>query len=142
MAVSAVGSGTSTAAKSGFSAMNSADFTKLIFTELKQQDPTQPSDTNQLLQQLSQIRSIQSDTDLSDRLTKLVDQNDFSSAAGLIGKGVSGLSNDNQRVAGVVASVSRTSDGTVVTLDSGTQVKMSNVDQVVDLTAQPSTGTK
>jgi hypothetical protein len=72
---------------------------------------------------------------------KLVDQNDFSSAAGLIGKGVSGLSNDNQRVAGVVASVSRTSDGTVVTLDSGTQVKMSNVDQVVDLTAAASTGT-
>jgi flagellar basal-body rod modification protein FlgD len=120
----------STNVKSGFSALTSEEFTKLVLTELSNQDPLSPNDTNQLLQQISTIRSIQSDVDLSDGLTGLVSQNEFASASTLIGKSISGLTEDRTRVEGLVASVSRTKDGPVLTLSDGTRVAMNQVDAI------------
>jgi flagellar basal-body rod modification protein FlgD len=116
---------------SGFSSLSSQDFAKIIFTELSKQDPLQPSDTNALIQQISGIRSIQSNMDLSNSLSSLVNQNEFSSAATLIGKSVSGLSDGNARVSGLVRSVSRTSTGAVLELTSGDRVPVQNVDQIL-----------
>lgn len=115
----------------GFSALSADDFTKLIFTELSHQDPLQPNDTNQLLQQVQSIRNIQSDLDLSSNLKGVANQYEFSAATTLIGRKVSGVSDDAGRVEGVVKSVSRTDQGAVVTLADGSRVRMSNLDQVV-----------
>lgn len=123
-----LGNGATT--KSGFSALSSEDFTKIVLTELTKQDPLQPNDTNALLQQISTIRSIQSDTDLSDSLGKLISQNDFASATTLIGKTISGVSIDNERVVGRVNSIAKTKDGTFVKLDSNQIVKFSNIDRI------------
>lgn len=120
----------SSSSSSAFSAMTSGDFTKLVLTELSKQDPLQPNDTKALLEQLSTIRSIQSSTDLSDKLSTLVGSNEFASASGLIGKTVSGISQQNARVTGQVASVSRTSSGPVVNLKDGTKLAFKQVDQV------------
>lgn len=119
-------------ARDGFSALSSGDFAKIIFTELSRQDPLQPNDTNAILQQISSIRSIQSDMDLTERLSALVGQNEFASAATLIGRRVEGLNDANVRVAGVVRSVARTSAGPVVVLPDGTRLAMSRIDSVVD----------
>jgi hypothetical protein len=54
----------------------------------------------------------------------------MSSAAGMIGKGISGVSEQGTRVSGVVKSVSRTEGGTVLTLENGTRVAMKDVDEV------------
>jgi flagellar basal-body rod modification protein FlgD len=121
-------SGTSGA--SGLSGLSTEEFTRIIFTELTNQDPLSPNDTNQLLQQISTIRSIQSDIDLSSSLKGLVSQNEFSSAASLIGKPVSGVSDEFLRVEGTVRMVSRTQDGTVVTLDDGSRVNIKNLDAI------------
>jgi flagellar basal-body rod modification protein FlgD len=117
-----------------FSALDSEQFVKIIFTELSNQDPLQPSDSNQLLQELSTLRSIQSDTDLSTKLTSLVGQNEWASASSLIGKTISGLSDTTARVQGVVRSVSRTSDGAVLNLASGDRVPVANVDEILGAT--------
>lgn len=114
----------------GYSAMSAEDFTKLIFEELSRQDPNNPTDTNALLQQISMIRNIQSDLDLTTNLKSLVSQNELAGASGLIGKSVSGVSTDNERVTDLVKSISRTSDGTVLNLLSGSRVLMSNVDTI------------
>ncbi len=53
----------------GMSALSADDITRIILTELSNQDPLQPNDTNQLLQQMSTLRTIQSNIDLSDQLT-------------------------------------------------------------------------
>jgi flagellar basal-body rod modification protein FlgD len=118
------------ASSSAFSAMTSGDFTKLVLTELSKQDPLQPNDTKALLDQLSTIRSIQSNTDLSDKLTSLVSANEFASASGLIGKTVSGVSLQNARVSGQVASISKTDAGPVVNLKDGVKMLFKQVDQV------------
>ena len=122
----------------GFSSLSTDEFSKIIFTELSNQDPLQPNDTKALLEQLSTLRSIQSDMDLSQRLTSLASQSEFAAAANLLGKRVSGVSEDLTRVAGQVASISRTDAGAVLTLADGSRVRMSNLDEVV----QPIGGTR
>jgi len=134
-AIDALASSTSAASPGadGYGALGSGDFLKIILSELSRQDPLKPNDTSTLLQQLSTIRSIQSDVDLSDRLKGLVNQNEWSSGAALIGRGVSGVSEEGSRVAGVVVGVSRTDSGPVLTLSDGSRVPMSGVDEVVYL---------
>jgi flagellar basal-body rod modification protein FlgD len=116
----------------GFSALGADEFVKIIFTELSQQDPLEPNDTSALLEQLSTLQSIQSDVDMMDRLSAIVDQNELAGAAGLIGKIISGISDDDERVLDYVASVSRTDDGAVLNLDHGARVNMRNVDEIID----------
>jgi flagellar basal-body rod modification protein FlgD len=131
-AIDALSGGTQQAARpTGMSALTSEDFSKIIFTELSNQDPMSPNDTNALLQQVSTLRSIQ-DTDLSDRLKSLVRQNQFAAGATLLGKQVSGISDQNQRAQGAVKSVSNTADGPVVTLVTGERIPMSSLDSVVN----------
>ena len=117
-----------------FSALDTQQFVQIIFTELSNQDPLQPSDSNALLQELSTLRSIQSDTDLSTQLQSLVGENEWASASNLIGKTISGLNDASTRVQGTVRSVSRTTDGTVLNLVSGDRVPVSNVDEILDST--------
>lgn len=127
-----VASTQSPASSGGVGALSSDEFLKLLFTELSNQDPLQPNDTNALLQQLANIRSIQSDVDMIDRLGEFAGQNELSAGASLIGRLVSGVSEANQRVTGLVQSASRTQDGVVLTIDGGTRVPMASVDRVLE----------
>lgn len=120
------------ASEDAFSALTSEEFVKIMFTELSNQDPLKPNDSNALLQQMSSLRSIQSDIDLSEKLETLVTQNQMASASGLLGRLVSGISEENERVIGVAATVSRTDNGPVLTLDDGTRVPFSQVDELAD----------
>ncbi|MCC6969241.1 MAG: hypothetical protein IT434_03385 [Phycisphaerales bacterium] len=115
---------------SSFSGMSSDDFMKIVLSELSKQDPLKPNDTSALIEQISQIRSIQSDIDLSSTLKSLVKDDQFSTAAGLIGTNISGLTDANLRVTGIVTAVSRTDAGAVLTLLSGERVPMSKVDEI------------
>lgn len=124
------GSQTNTSGVNSFSGMSSDDFMKIVLSELSKQDPLKPNDTSALIQQISQIRSIQSDIDLSSTLKSLVKDDQFSTAAGLIGTNISGLTEANQRVTGIVTAVSRTDTGAVLTLLSGERVPMSKVDEI------------
>lgn len=124
------GSQTNTSGVNSFSGMSSDDFMKIVLSELSKQDPLKPNDTSALIQQISQIRSIQSDVDLSSTLKSLVKDDQFSTAAGLIGTNISGLTDANQRVTGIVTAVSRTDTGAVLTLLSGERVPMSKVDEI------------
>lgn len=124
-------SGSSNATQAtGFSAMNADDFSKIIFAELSKQDPLQPNDTNALLQQLSTLRSIQSGMDLSARLSDVVKQNEFASAATLVGKWVGGLDELGGRVSGQVKSISKTANGATVELLDGVRIAMANLDEI------------
>lgn len=117
---------------SRFSEMSSEDFIKIIFTELSNQDPFKPNDSSALLQQMSSIRSIESDIKLTDQLKTLVTQNQLASGGNLIGKFIGGLTSDNNRVAGLVVAVSRADDVVSLELDNGWSVPINNVERVID----------
>lgn len=125
------GEGTRTAAGDAFSSLSSEEFTKIILTELQNQDPLEPNDTGALLEQLSSIRSIQSDLELQNRLEAMVAQNELAGASGLIGKRVSGLTDSSKRVEDEVVSVSRTESGAVLNLKSGSRMPMGNLDEIL-----------
>ncbi len=114
----------------GFSSLDSADFIRIMFTELANQDPFQPSDSSALLDQMNSIRSIESNIDLMDRLDTLVFENKLSSAANLIGKTVQGLSDQGLRVAGTVRTVLRQGDDVTLQLDTGWRLSIDNIERI------------
>ena len=119
-------------AANGFSDLSSEEFVKIIFTELSKQDPLKPNDSSALLEQMSSLRSIQSDIDLSRKLESMVTQNQLASAGNMIGKYVSGYTAGFERTEGYVISISRTSEGPVLNLDTGLRIPFDNVDEMID----------
>jgi flagellar basal-body rod modification protein FlgD len=118
-----------------FSDLTSEQFVKIMFTELTKQDPTKPTDSNTLLQQMSSLRTIQSSLDLSRQIDSLVSQNQFAAAATMIGRRVEGLDDLNFRAVGRVVSVSRTADGPVLRLETGQRMRFDKVDTMIDATS-------
>ncbi len=136
--MSAVGAVASTSSKlTGFSSLSSEQFMGIILKELSNQDPLQPSETKDLLEQLSTIRSIQSNADLVDQLGTLVGDNQWASAGSLIGRRVSGLSESGQRVTASVTGVSRSSAGPILSLEGGGRLALSRVDQMMQGAPEP-----
>lgn len=114
-----------------YSELTSEQFLEIILTEMSNQDPLEPNDTSQLLDQLSSIRSIESDLQLADQLETLVAQDQLAAASDTIGKIVTGLDENGRRVAEIVSSVSRTQEGIVLNLRDGSRVDMTQVDEII-----------
>src|SRR5438046_7481936 len=73
----------------GLQSLQSQDFFKMLITELQQQDPLQPAKTQDMIGQVSQIRSIELSKQLTDTLGVLSRQQRTSGASELLGKFVS-----------------------------------------------------
>lgn len=120
-----------------FSSLKIEDFLKLMTTELQNQDPLNPTDNSQLLQQLSQMQSITASNNLTSTLNSVLLGTNLSSGAALIGKGVSGLTDKGDTVVGNVDSVSMKGGKAylnVIDQKDGKTVRelaMSNVKQVL-----------
>ncbi|MCL4220539.1 MAG: hypothetical protein KJZ65_04130 [Phycisphaerales bacterium] len=115
---------------SAFSALTSKQFVEIMFTELTNQDPFEPNDSQAMLDQLSSLRSIESDIQLGERLDKVSQRTEFAAASQMIGKLVSGVSETSSRVVDVVFSVSQTDKGPVLNLMNGQRVRMDNLIEV------------
>ena len=117
---------------SAFQTMTSEDFIRIMFSELTNQDPLAPNDSQALLNQINSIRSIESDIALSNRLQEIAFQNEISAAGSLLGSFVTGLDNAGNEVVGFVDSVSITRQGTVLNLSTGFSVPLKRVTEIID----------
>ena len=124
-----------------FAALGTAEFLDIIFTELGNQDPLEPSDTQATLDQLSTLWSIQSDSNMITQLESIVAQNGLASAANLIGHEISGLNELGVRVQGTVSSAINTTSGAILRLDDGSFVPMATLEQVLAPPAPAETDT-
>ncbi|WP_432799460.1 flagellar hook capping FlgD N-terminal domain-containing protein [Poriferisphaera sp. WC338] len=88
-----------------FAEMSSAEFVKLMVAELSNQDPFEPNDSAAVLEQLSSLRNIESQSSLQSSLEAMVNQQTISQAGGLIGYQVTGLDAQNDSTTGIVTSV-------------------------------------
>src|SRR5579863_9689138 len=89
-AASATANGTGSTGALPFS-QNYDTFLTLLTTQLKNQDPLSPLDTNQFTQQLTQMTGVEQQLLSNQLLQQLVNQNQgggLTSAVGLIGKNV------------------------------------------------------
>jgi flagellar basal-body rod modification protein FlgD len=91
-------------------------FLQLMISELTNQDPLNPMDNTQLVQQLGSIREIAATDKLSTALSSLQAEQSLTTASGLIGKEVTALTTDNKNISGVV-------DRVTVDVDSDNQDK-------------------
>lgn len=115
-----------------FSEMSTEDFIQVIFTELTNQDPLEPSDTGALLDQLNSIRSIEADLSLERKLSQLVGENQLATASGMIGKFVEGRTSSFDQAEGFVLTVRRSGEEIKLELDTGQIVPLNNVETIVD----------
>jgi flagellar basal-body rod modification protein FlgD len=83
-------------------------FMKLLIAELQNQDPLNPLDNSQMVEQIGQIREISATDQLSDTLNAVLLGQNVSTASSLIGKEISALTDDVENITGVVDRVSVT----------------------------------
>ncbi len=122
----------SATATDAFTELTSQEFLEIIFTELGAQDPLAPNETKDLLEQISLIRSIESDLQLSDQLESILRQNEIAASSTLVGKFVTGLTSSAIETAGFVDSVSVTREGIALNLSSGFTVELDQVSEIID----------
>lgn len=115
-----------------FEKFSSQDFLKIMFAELSKQDPLQPNDSKALLDQIGQIRSIESDLQLTRKLEDMARQNQVTVAGSLLGKFAQGKTTSGVTVSGFVDSVTTTKDGAVLNLSSGFSVAMDKLERIID----------
>mgnify|MGYP003618201560 CR=1 FL=1 len=109
-----------------FSSIGLEQFISLMVTELQNQDPLNPMDNTQLLQQLSQMQSITSTKKLTETLDSVLLGQNLSNAGALIGKTINGLTDDGTEVTGKVDQATLVSN--VPYLNVGDKsIKISNV---------------
>ncbi len=105
-------------------------FTKLLVVELQNQDPLSPMDSAQMVQQISQIRSIQASTELSTTLHAVLLGQNVATASSLIGRRISGLADDAKPITGQVDKVS-IADGVAKLHVGGSTVDLKNVSEIL-----------
>ena len=84
------------------------EFLGLLIAELQNQDPLNPMDNSDLVQQISQIREISATNQLTDTLSAVLLGQNVSTASNLIGKQVAALTDDLENITGAVDRVSVT----------------------------------
>jgi flagellar basal-body rod modification protein FlgD len=129
-AVSSSSGTSSTTSTDKFASLSSTQFMNIMLSELKNQDPLQPQDTTKMLDQLSSLRNIESQTSLQDSLKSLVSQNQISSAGAMIGKSVEGLDASNNSISGLVTSVRVVDNKAMLELDNGKSLEMGRVTSI------------
>lgn len=118
--------------KTGFNALTSEDFLKLLVTQLQNQDPTAPIGNEELLNQLSMMRSLQSNLELGEAVKSVTANQNLSMAAGFIGRGIIGTLEDGTAISGMVDSAFL-ADGDAYVKVGGQSVSLKNVTDVVGI---------
>lgn len=88
--------------KGGFNELDMDGFLQLLITEMQNQDPLDPMDNGEMLQQIGLIREIGATDQLSSTLTNFAGSQELLTGSGLIGRNISALSDDAREVTGAV----------------------------------------
>lgn len=97
---------------SAFAEVDTDQFLQLMITELQNQDPLDPTDSSEFLQQITQIREIGASDKLTETLDRVLAGQNLAMASGLIGKEVVGMDSQLKEVRGVVERVAMVTDPT------------------------------
>jgi flagellar basal-body rod modification protein FlgD len=132
---------TTSKASSGIAALSPADFLTLMTAQLKNQDPLNPTDSNQFLSQLAQLSTVSGITSMNTTMTNLSSSllsSQALSSATLVGHGILTAASKAQYTAGQALS------GAVQVPDGASSITMTITDKsgavVRHITASPGAG--
>ena len=114
-----------------YAELDTGDFLELIIAELQNQDPMNPTDTSDMLNQFNQIREIASNDKLTETLEGVLLGQKISTGSSLIGKLVEGMTEEGDKIIGQVDAVT-VNDNEPSLLVSGSYITMNNILQVID----------
>lgn len=132
-----IGSNSTTSSSAGSAnlKLNTSDFMNMMVKQLQNQDPLNPTNSDQLMSQMSAIGQMESSTNLDTTLATLGTQTQIGSASSLMGKQVKGIDSSNNSVTGVVTAVQVASGGVNLQLSSGDTVALTNISNITPATA-------
>jgi len=108
--------------------LGGGDFLRLMIEELMHQDPLEPIKNQELLAQVSQIKNMETLSNLDETLSLMTWQQQMATASALIGRAVSGVSTGGANVSGVVAGVqSSSADGVTLITETGDSIYVNDV---------------
>jgi len=116
--------------RDAFNDVNMEDFLKLLITELRHQDPLDPMNNSEILQQVGQIREIESNVRLSETLQAVRLGQALATASSLIGRYVEALTAEGERIVGRVERVSIVDGKPVLHID-GQEVQLENIAEIL-----------
>ncbi|MEL7264121.1 MAG: flagellar hook capping FlgD N-terminal domain-containing protein [Planctomycetota bacterium] len=119
----------------GFNDLDLEQFLGLMLAELQNQDPLDPMDNSELIQQIAMLREVTATDQLSQTLGGLQQSQELVTASGLIGKSITGLSDDGSDVSGSVERVTVETGGeagsrTVRIHVDGNTISLDNVREI------------
>lgn len=95
------------------------EFLKMLLTQMKNQDPSNPMDSTDMLAQQAQFASLEQMQNLNTNLVTLLAMQNVSQATNLIGKVVTGKDETGNPVNGPVTGISFTDGVSVLKVDVG-----------------------
>jgi len=107
-------------------------FLKLMITELQNQDPLDPMDNEQMISQIGEIRAVGATDKLTSTLDAVLLGQNLTSATNLIGTHISGLSDDNQSVDGLVDRISVADGQPKLHLELGSMARASDTEGQIE----------
>jgi len=127
---SLVGAGSSPSQDNAFGNLKTEDFIRMLVTQLQNQDPFNPTENQDPLSQMSEMRSLESTNQMMATFSQLLVQQRLASGASLIGKTIVGKTTSGEDVTGKVERVTVSGDqvhlvvgDASVPLTSVTQIK-------------------
>ena len=105
-------------------------FMRLLVTELTYQDPMAPVDNKEFIAQLAQFSSLEATENLQKTFEQSAQSMQWTQAVSLIGKTVSGVSDESGDVSGVVIGAGLENGNVVLELDGGTMIGLNTVKKV------------
>ncbi|WP_409561316.1 flagellar hook assembly protein FlgD [Hyphomicrobium sp. B1] len=112
-------SGTQTSSSSQSSTtLDYNDFLQLMVAQLQNQDPLNPTDTNEFMSQIAEFSNVEQSINANSKLDQLLVNSNISQASTMIGLVITGTDGTQ----GVVQSVRIDSSGSTAILTDGTQV--------------------
>ena len=133
VAASAAGGSTFDPNSSSNDALRGLDinsFLQLFITEMQNQDPLNPMENSEILQQISQIKEVGSTEKLTSTLEAVLLGQNLSSATSLIGKQVVALDSHGNEVTGVVDKIT-VSNGVPRLHVGNHEIELTNVREIL-----------
>ncbi|MCB0209416.1 MAG: flagellar hook capping protein [Anaerolineae bacterium] len=92
-------------------------FMKLLLAQLKNQDPLKPMEDKEFIAQLAQFNSLNQLSQINTTLGELMTAQTLSQGSALIGKTVTGLSDSNGAISGIVSGLKIVNDKVFLDVD-------------------------
>lgn len=112
---------TGTTSSGAKSVVDYNSFLTLLVAQMKNQDPSSPTDSTAYMSQLAAFSQVAQSVETNSKLTDMLSRMSVAQAEGMIGRE---LSTTDGTVSGTVKSVSITSDGATALLDNGTSIAL------------------